>query len=584
MLVPLDFSPGASACPTTAPLMFSDSSFTVEHLIPALVQATCSGNNGVVDLNTATNTASEISDLATGNTPVAFTDDPWDAQLNGPLTSGSTTFAYIPVALSATVVSFLGGAPDEAQSGIVFPLAQYAMTPNMVAGVLTTAYEGGGTVDNLVTAPANDKPPLNCNQLFGCNKKTVANFNTFYMLNPEPTGVGQPGAIGSFFSNTSAGTNYQLSEWMCSAPNAPFELTIQKTSGPTLVSVTDTFNTATGTLTTPPTQSPFWNPETPASEWPFKTCSATSQFPTLSPGSLQQYEPADTPALQAKSIRAYGSAGDLAFGAMDWSESSFNGLNVAALQNASGEFVAPSQTSIDAAMTDAVAQGDGTLKFNYDDASNTAAYPMPMVTYAVVPTTPVPKAQAQNLTNLLTNLIAFSSGKDGPLPGGYVPLPSALATQATQEIAKDIVAGTPSSSGSGSSGGTGGSSSSVGAGSVPRQTATGVQGSQFSGAGTPVVPSGATGLVSSARTNASSTGPSGGGTATPGTPHIGPLPGRDNVFAAGFDVIVGNSRLLIPVLGGLALAAVIIGPALLVWPRRRRRTPAHAGGHEGSAT
>ena len=47
--------------------------------------------------------------------------------------------------------------------------------------------------------------------------------------------------------------------------------------------------------------------------------------------------------------------------------------------------------------------------------------------------------QAKSLTNFLTNMVAFSSGKDGVLPGGYVPLPSALATQATADIAKDIV-------------------------------------------------------------------------------------------------------------------------------------------------
>ena len=152
LLVPLDFSPGASACPASDPLLFTDSAFTVEHLLPAAVQATCTQKNGVVALNTATNTQSEINDLATGNTPVAFTDDPWDTTLNQVLTSGKSKFAYIPVALSATVVGFLGGAPDTTHQGVVFPLAHYNMTPNMVAGVLTTAYEGGGTVDSLVTA------------------------------------------------------------------------------------------------------------------------------------------------------------------------------------------------------------------------------------------------------------------------------------------------------------------------------------------------------------------------------------------------------------------------------------------------
>jgi hypothetical protein len=589
VIVPLNFSPGATACPTTDPQLFSDSSFTVEHLIPAVVQATCAQKNGVVSLDTATNTQSEILDLASGNTPVAFTDDPWDSQLNSPLTSGKTTFAYIPVALSATVVGFLGGAPDEVQSGVVFPLAQYNMTPNMVAGALTTAYEGGGTADSLVTAPANGKPPLNCSQIVGCNKKTLTNYNTFYMLNPEPAGVGQPGAIGSFFSNTAAGTNYQLSNWLCVAPNASFQLTVQKSSGPTQVSVTDTYNTASGTLTTPPTQSPFWDPNTPASEWPFKTCQATSQFPTLSAGSLNQYQPADTPALQAKSIRAYGSGGNLAFGAMDWSESTFNGMNVAALQNASGNFVTPSQGSIAAAMTDAKTQSDGTLTFNYDDPANVAAYPMPMVTYAVVPTTPVPAAQAQSVTNFLTNMVAFSSGKDGTLPGGYVPLPSALATEATQDIVHDIVAAPPGSPGSSGSTGSSGSSGRGGVGSaaapsgLSTPTGTAVVGSGGSGFNSSVLAPGATGIAEN-QSARSATEP---GASAAGGLRIPPLRGWDNVFAASFGVVVGDTRLLIPVLLILGLAAVIVGPVLLAWPARRRRSAAAQssdGEYEGSDT
>ena len=169
-------------------------------------------------------------------------------------------------------------------------------------------------------------------------------------------------------------------------------------------------------MTTPPTSSPFWDPSTPPSEWPFKTCQATSQFPVLSPGALQQYEPADTPALQSKSIRSYGSSGNLAFGAMDWSEASFNGLNVASLQNASGNFVTPSSASIGAALTDATENPDGTLTFNYGDAGNTAAYAMPMVTYAVVPTSPVTPATAASLSSFLTNLVEFSSGRTDPCP------------------------------------------------------------------------------------------------------------------------------------------------------------------------
>lgn len=567
VIVPLNFSPGASACPGSAPTLFTDSSFTVEHLIPAVVQATCTEKNGVVALDTATNTASEISDLAAGGTPIAFTDDPSDPQLVNELPK-STGFAYIPVAVSATVVGFLASAPDETQPGIDFPVAQYDMTPNMVAGVLTTSYAGGGTADDLVTAPAkNETPPLNCAELIGCNKKTTALFNTFYLLNPEPAGVGQPGAIGSFFSNTVAGTNYQLSNWLCSAPNAAFQLTVPMvgSSVPQNVTVTDTYNTAPGTITTPPTQSPFWDTTTPAADWPFKTCTPTSQFPSLDPGGLQQYNPSDTPALQAKSIRAYGGGGNLGFGAMDWSEASFNGMNIASLENASGNFVSPSATSIDAALDDSTEDADGVVSFDYGDTSDTAAYPMPMVTYAVVPTDPVPAAQAQSVANFLTNMISVSSGKVGTLPGGYVPLPSALATQATNDIAHDIVA-EPSS----------GSATST---STPPPSAGSSSSTDNSGAGQTTVSTEATGgsdnLGDSYSVGANSALTTPGLAATgvgPTTTHPGLTTiGGAVVAIAGLAVLIGGTRYLLPVIIALSITFIIVGPTLLALPPRRRR-------------
>ncbi len=333
--------------------------------------------------------------------------------------------------------------PDLSNGAVDFPIAHYNMTPNMVAGVLTTAYaEAADATDHLVTAPVGDTPPLDCAELVGSSKKNIFPFNTFFMLNPESPGVGQSLAIGSFFSNTTSGTNYQLSDWLCSAPNAPFQLTVSEVGNPQpqTIEVTDTYNTAAGTFTTAPTNSPFWNTLTPPSQWPFKSCQATSQFPTLSAGQASGYKPADTPALQAVSISTYGTGSNLAFGAMDWSDASYNGLNVASLQNASGNFVAPTQQSIDSALDDATANINGVLTFNYDDNSNTTMYPMPMVTYAVVPTTPLPSAQAQTETKFLTNLVDVSSGKVGTLPGGYVPLTSDLATQALQDISTDIVA------------------------------------------------------------------------------------------------------------------------------------------------
>ena len=82
------------------------------------------------------------------------------------------------------------------------------------------------------------------------------------------------------------------------------------------------------------------------------------------------------------------------FAPMNWAESLYYGLNAAQLENAAGDFVAPTAASIDAAVSDATANPDGSLAFSYTKA-DAAAYPMPSVVYAAVPTTPMSATDVQ---------------------------------------------------------------------------------------------------------------------------------------------------------------------------------------------
>ena len=113
------------------------------------------------------------------------------------------SYAYIPVALSGTAESFLAGESNQGQN---FPINQYKLTPNMVAGLLTSLYQSpAGTTsppprrkfelsDNLMAALAAADPPVTCAVLSGCpstkgNAKQVAyetKYNAFALLNPVP--------------------------------------------------------------------------------------------------------------------------------------------------------------------------------------------------------------------------------------------------------------------------------------------------------------------------------------------------------------------------------------------------------------
>ena len=470
-VVPITYAAAASGCPSSDPVVQVDSAFSLEHFIPAAVEASCNQSNGVVALDTATDDSSVINDFATGGSTISFVDNASDptqvAQLLG------HSYAYIPIALSGTTESFLAGESDQGQN---FPINDYKLTPNMVAGLITSLYQepvGNPTAsqtkpkyvynlaDNLSDALAAANPPVTCAQLAGCpatkTKKLqfyyMAKYDAFDLLNPVPTGDFGPTNFGSFNSNVTSGSSFQTTEWLCNAPNTPFTVGVDEVgqTSPVPVTVTDT-NSAPTTLTTAPNGSSIWPPY-PNATWVFPNCQGYSAFPALS-ATANNYGPAQSPAFQAKAMRSWCYGGTVlpepqspqspcsAFGLMDTSEAQFYGLSTASLENAAGEFVAPDTTSLEAAAADFTAcpTGDlscpaGTYSINYGD-TNPSAYPMANITYAVVPTSTLDYATGTAVKNLLTNLVDFSHS--GALPAGYAPLPDSIYTAAINDIAADV--------------------------------------------------------------------------------------------------------------------------------------------------
>jgi hypothetical protein len=168
---------------------------------------------------------------------------------------------------------------------------------------------------------------------------------------------------------------------------------------------------------------------------------------------------------------ASGSHAAAAFINENWAEGEYYGVGaVTALQNAAGNFVQPTATSLAAAVSVAKPNADGTLTPDYT-STNADAYPMPDVIYAAVSANPVPAAQAAAETAELTQMLALT-GTGGSnvaqLPAGFAPMPASLVTQAQSDIAKDIVAipAPPTKLGAGGSpgGGSGGGGTGGGGG------------------------------------------------------------------------------------------------------------------------
>ena len=590
-VVPLSFSNSSAGCPSSAPSLNTDSSFSLEHFIPAAIDATCSGTAGVVAQNTTTNNQEVISDFAAGGADLAFTDDPSDpsalAELQG------KGYSLIPIAVSGTAVSFLAG---DSKGGLSFPIANYNLTPNMVAGLITSLYQSpkGSTeiVDGKPKIELSDNliPPLVCADLTGCQVKkpkgqTIVNelnYNAFDLLNPVSSGVIAPTSFGSFMSNVSSGSSYQVTDWLCNAPNTPYSVSVNEVgqSSPVSVPVTDP-NVASSTLTTAPIGSSIWPPPQ-GGAWVFPTCQGYSTFPALS-ATANNYSEGSSPAFQAKSMRSWAYGGTslpqppnpqsplAAFGVMDSSEASFYGLSTANMQNAAGKFVAPDPASLEAAADDLTpcASGDltcpaGTYAVNYDN-TDPSAYPMPDITYAVVPTAAQPYSTATAMKDLLTNLVTYSH--TAALPAGYAPLPTGMYHTALSEISNDVASlpAPPKSAagGSGSPGSTGssGSPSSGTSGSEPGSAAS----SGLYDAG----------LTASPLSQASDSSDSPGGSDGKGGSGGQAVGSSATAIPTGF-LLVGldsAARFLLPFLVVLALICLLGGGFLLFGPAavRRRR-------------
>jgi hypothetical protein len=190
---------------------------------------------------------------------------------------------------------------------------------------------------------------------------------------------------------------------------------------------------------------------------------------------------------------------------------------------------------------------------------------MPNITYAVVSTAPQPASQVSAEQSLLTNLVNFSHNAGSQLPAGYAPLPTGMYNAAITAITNDLVAQPSSTSpGGGSAGGGTGSGSSAssasGGGGSPGSTGT------PSGSGSSTSNGSTSGLPNS------SSGSGGNGAGTPGsTTAIGSQTAPLGTIQL---VLDDAARFLLPGLAALALACLLIGPLLYVWPSlRRRRRP-----------
>jgi hypothetical protein len=432
LVIPISFRNASIGCPT-AQFVFSSSDFSVEQLFPHESSFACANSHPVIPVDTASDSGTAVQSLVTGGTSIAFITNPLSSSVQQQLSKEHGKFAIIPVALSAVVLGYQ--ATMQQGFGSFYAFDSMRLTPSQVAGVITYNYSSPFLSD-IVHCPAQvttqlyqaPSPPGPCPLMYAMN--TVKGFGT-------------ADSYGVFLPSYQSGVTRELINWICNAPNAPVIVDGARVHDP---------NLARHELTT----STFDN------RWPIKDCAPFDGFPAIPSPNSAQYALVNSPAIQVKFLRQFlpppqtESHPAAAFAPVDWSEARYLGLNAIALQNAAGYFVAPTVASVEAALTLTRPGPYGVLEPSFT-TRNKDNYPLPEITYAVVPTAKLTTTSATQMQSLLDELLNFTGGTDSShLPAGFAPLPAWLYKRALGEVTTEIVAPPVKPQHGGSGGGGGG--------------------------------------------------------------------------------------------------------------------------------
>jgi hypothetical protein len=358
--------------------------------------------------------------FAAGTDDVAFTTLP----MSGPT---AHPYTYAPVAVSAASVGYWVDNQNTGQ-----PYTDIKLDARLLTKILTTSY-----------AYTNDGCPGGASGQFGCDNAVDGDPSNIYAdpefqkLNPtvwqnasQPTGDEIPIVLSGNSDMT-----WETTSWIASNPAASSFLAGQFDPWGEHV------NTYYLGLKYPINGFLPMDPYPPVSSayspvYPLTTLASDMALNQL-PGTLDTKDPV-TGNYDALPPEVTGDR-DM-WSLIDQADASRFLVPAAALENADGKFVEPTDPAMAAAVKDMTAGPGGTLSMNYTD-KDPAAYPLTMVIYAVVPTGGISKAKAAAIAQFL-DYVADQGQQPGTAPGeltaGYLPLPQSLREQ-TLKAATEVL-------------------------------------------------------------------------------------------------------------------------------------------------
>jgi hypothetical protein len=462
IVVPLTFARTAKNCSFKNAAFTAAGSPMLARAMDSWVAKLCEGSGGItINYSPADSEPEALTAVASGSTDVALTTRP--AAVQG-ITTGSKHYVYAPIAVSAASIAYWFDNPTTglAQGGV--KLDQLLMLK-----LLTQSYGFLGDACQRGVPP----PPLGCDNGVDGDPGTLFTDPEFTALDPnivQPTDgsilmptvlLGQSDmtwAVTSWIDANTAAKNFlagQYDQWAEHINTAYLGLTYPN-------------NSFIGQDNYIIIQHEFF-PVFPLSavssdqveDWPPGDNYIKDFF-----GNYDRLPP------QIPGQRAL-------LAITDEADSAAYLFPVAAIPNASGNYVRPTNGSMLAALQGATKE-DGTLQVS-PSSTNKRAYPLTMVIYAMVPTSGTPHAKAAAIARFLDYAAGAgqTSGlQPGQLPPGFAPLPASMRAQ-TRKDAQAVLHQTgakaptkttnPNTGGNGSSGSPN-PSSSPGSVSLPAAT------------------------------------------------------------------------------------------------------------------
>jgi hypothetical protein len=467
IVVPLSFAPTPLNCPTNAtPAFQSFGSPMMEAAIEQWQAGYCVGKSPLSFEYTSEDEYTARQQFLQGGSgalsasaDMALVTQPATATDSDGILPTARQYTYAPLANSAVAFAYY---IDDPNTGA--PFTDLVLNARLAAKLLTQSY--ALSYDCTSPPPFNEpKPPAassTCDPAVSHNPDTIFDDPEFFSLNGGdtkaninnfPNDTSFPNALyGPFLPTVVAGTSdmtYELTGWIGADPDAHAFLDGQReTTGGTSMVVnkyyrditypTSQFQALDPGWTTSETSAPggvtstmgvSWNPDPvldnvatdlatydPTADSPVATCSyGNSAQCTGNTG----YE---NPRLPGEYLGQ-----DEMTAVVGYGQAAADGFPMFRLVNAAGKAVAPTTSSILAAVSQMKTNSDGITQSMNFASKDPDAYPLTMVDYAMVPTCGLSATKASAISAFLTD-VATRGQTPGYLPGqlapGYVPLTS----------------------------------------------------------------------------------------------------------------------------------------------------------------